>query len=236
MPAGVCDTIDKIQRRFLWGGDNENRKPSLVKWEIVCTPKASGGLGIRSTMDMNKTLISKLRWKLCSNEPSLWVDIIKAKYLKEKSFLQVIPKADASYTWKSILWTRELMENGVIWSVQNGAIVRFWKDTWLHDQPLYLDAIAPLSENELNQTVRDLWNEDTWNWDLLQYKLPEEILDLLALYSLSQNQEEHDIAQWKHSNNGIFTTKLAYTSLVQEVENMDSNWTKIWNLCVLPKK
>ena len=56
IPAGVCDAIDQVQRNFLWGGTNENRKPALVKWSTVCTPKKPGRTGHpRFTFDGQST-------------------------------------------------------------------------------------------------------------------------------------------------------------------------------------
>lgn len=233
--VGVCDKIDKIQREFLWGSENGSRELSLVNWDTLCTPKSMGGLGIQSTKDMNMTLFSKLGWKLCSNESSLWSEVIKAKYLTKEFFLQVQPKANASYTWKSILWAKELLEKGITWAVSSGTNVRFWLDTWLHNQPLDLEASTPLTEQELNQNVREFWNEGTWNWDMLRDKLPTYILELLALYSLHQDQREHDVAHWKTQVVERFSTKSAYATLSQGSEHTDKKWKKIWDLCVLPK-
>lgn len=112
LAAGVCVKIDKIQCLFLWGGVEENHRPSLVNWETVCQPKDRGGLGIRTARDMNKSLLSKLGWNLLTQNNGLWSKVLKAKYLPHTSFLQAQPRADASYTWKSILWTKEIIEEG----------------------------------------------------------------------------------------------------------------------------
>ena len=112
--AGVCASLDQIQRNFLWGGNNENRKLALVKWSSICTPKAHGGLGIRDTRSMNKALLAKRRWQLCSKSDSLWSNILKAKYLINGILLQAEKKNDSSYTWKSILSAQDCVKKGVI--------------------------------------------------------------------------------------------------------------------------
>ena len=46
-------------RNFLWGGGALEKKPHLVKWEVVSTEKRQGGLGLRKLNIMNKALLGK---------------------------------------------------------------------------------------------------------------------------------------------------------------------------------
>ena len=48
---------------FLWGGGTLDRRPHLVKWEVVCRDKKSGGLGIKKLSTLNKTLLCKWSWR-----------------------------------------------------------------------------------------------------------------------------------------------------------------------------
>lgn len=47
LPKGVVESIEKMNRRFLWGGNEDKRALHLVNWDSVCKPVAQGGLGIR---------------------------------------------------------------------------------------------------------------------------------------------------------------------------------------------
>ena len=72
--------IDKIRRSFIWNGSGDQKKVSLVPWDIVCKEKNEGGLGLRSARLMNKSFFIKLAWGIMSESQSLWSDVIKTKY------------------------------------------------------------------------------------------------------------------------------------------------------------
>ena len=72
--------MEKIQRDFLWGAGNMDRKIHLINWGTVCSSKKKGGLGIRSLFIMNKSLHGKWNWRLASEENPPWKGLIKLKY------------------------------------------------------------------------------------------------------------------------------------------------------------
>lgn len=113
--------------------------------------------------DMNATLLSKLGWKLHFGEDTLWARVLKAKYLKTATFIDVVPKKDASYTWKSIMGTRKIVEQGTAWIVKKGNKVRFWLDNWLNDGPLILKIDWNIPEQEVGKLVHEYWSGGDWN-------------------------------------------------------------------------
>ncbi|KAL7239794.1 hypothetical protein ACSBR2_005630 [Camellia fascicularis] len=60
LPRQLCDDIDRINRNFLWGDTETQKKVHLVNWDSVCKNKAEGGLGLRKAGDQNTTLLTKL--------------------------------------------------------------------------------------------------------------------------------------------------------------------------------
>lgn len=58
--------------------------------DSICAPKACGGIGFRRMKDLNIALFSKLLWNIAANRNSLWIQFLKAKYLRGKFFFMII--------------------------------------------------------------------------------------------------------------------------------------------------
>ena len=83
MPKVVARRLEKLQRDFLWGGGNLERKAHLVNWEVVCADKEKGGLGLRKLVLLNKALFGKWIWRFACYKENLWKQVISAKYGQE---------------------------------------------------------------------------------------------------------------------------------------------------------
>ena len=59
VPRGVLKKLDYFMSRFFWQSDDYKKKYRLTKWEIVCTPKYQGGLGVLNLDIHDKCLLSK---------------------------------------------------------------------------------------------------------------------------------------------------------------------------------
>ena len=80
MPLKVCAILEKIQRQFLWGGSDRDRKIYLVRWTTVCMDKSKSGIRIKSFSNMNKALLSKWSWRFANERNSLWRKVICSKF------------------------------------------------------------------------------------------------------------------------------------------------------------
>ena len=59
LSKGVKARLEKIQRDFLWGYGNLEKKLHLVNWNTVCSSKEIDGLGIRDLSLINKAFLGK---------------------------------------------------------------------------------------------------------------------------------------------------------------------------------
>ena len=93
------EELDKINRNFLWlpnMGVNGTKAFPLIAWDDVCRPKYEGGRGIRKNEDVNRASIAKLGWKILTDNDSIWVRIMRDKYVKNDNFFRIPKKAGDS--------------------------------------------------------------------------------------------------------------------------------------------
>ena len=72
IPRVVRLRFEKIQRDFLWGGGALEKRPHLVKWDVVRSLKKKGGLGIRKFSILNRALLCKWSWCFAVERESFW--------------------------------------------------------------------------------------------------------------------------------------------------------------------
>lgn len=75
-PMGVIKNMEELIRKFLWkGGKNNEKKLSLVNWDIVVRPLQEGGLSFKNLNMQNLALGAKLIWKIIAPKPG-WVQMV----------------------------------------------------------------------------------------------------------------------------------------------------------------
>lgn len=104
LPSGCLKEVEKLCATFLWSGPELNARKAKVAWSDVCRPKPEGGLGFPLLEKLNKVNCLKLIWRLISNQPSLWVQWIKAMLLgKDSSWSIKDSTMKGSSMWKKLL-------------------------------------------------------------------------------------------------------------------------------------
>jgi hypothetical protein len=129
LPKSFCEVINSGLRKFWWGFPQEKKHNlSLLAWNNICQPKALGGLGLRSMEFLNNSLLARLGWKLTSNQPLLWVDALRGKYLKNGvSFLNASPNLVSSWIWKGLLKNRSVVQKGACIAISSCVNVEVWQ-------------------------------------------------------------------------------------------------------------
>jgi len=100
LPQTICDSIDRMARNFLWKG-NSNGGEHFVGWRKISKSKNLGGLGIRKVHEANTAMLGKLVWILHQESNVLWAQVLKHKYVKRTTFLDMNKKLGSS-VWNTI--------------------------------------------------------------------------------------------------------------------------------------
>lgn len=235
LPASTCDTLDKLNRDFLWGDCDGKKKIHLVNWDTVCRPKVAGGLGIKKTSVVNKVMLAKTGWRIMQKDEGLWCSIFQRKYLQNTNLLNPTYKKPTlcSSTWSSVCFGASLLRQGLIWRIGNGASVFFWTDHWSDCGLLADKALDPsMVDNEL--LVQDFWIDNDWDITLLYACLPPEVVEKI-LCTPTSRCSQNDKLIWKHTPNGTFSVKSAYFSSFDHTNMPHGKWKSIWSLPFPPK-
>ena len=186
LPVALCDEIDKVCRKFVWGHEGDNHKIHLVNWATVKKPKDCGGLGIRPLRLVNKAALAKLSWHFLQEPESLWCQVLRSKYRRAATGLDVFHAVlGSSNLYQSMVNATSLIRSDYQMEVQNGSSTAFWLDSWLMDSPLYECAISEIPLDEIQNSVAAYWHPSGWRLDALQRYLPIEILSMLCDTRLS---------------------------------------------------
>eukprot|EP00253_Pinus_taeda_P031482 PITA_31482 len=78
-PKGACNKMTKIFKKFIWGGNKNQKKWALVSWKEVVKRKMEGGLGLRDPYLLNQAMGAKLWWQWMKRGNDLWKKIWSKK-------------------------------------------------------------------------------------------------------------------------------------------------------------
>ncbi|KAK1305933.1 hypothetical protein QJS10_CPA10g01486 [Acorus calamus] len=170
IPKGILNHLEGIRRRFLWCGAKEARqRVHLVKWDVVCSRKNSGGAGISNLDDMNRALLCKWLWRWLVDPNRLWCTVIQDRHAGAGDMVDRFPWRHQSSPslWKGILADKEDFSRAI--SHKGGTCELVLGFTWgnrvlgdsvrrnLHDEEIdsYLSLLEELHGAPLARGVAD---------------------------------------------------------------------------------
>nr|CAN66460.1 hypothetical protein VITISV_035842 [Vitis vinifera] len=223
MSKSVAKRVEKVQRDFLWEGGNLEGKVHLVKWDVVCTEKNKGGLGLRKIAMLNRALLGKWIWRFACEKDNLWKQVITMKYGQEDHGWRS-KKANGAVgvgAWKEILKESDWCWDNLVFLVGKGSKIKFWKDTWCTDTPMshcftHLFVLAA----HRDATIEEMWDQNSgqggWNLVFLR-DFNDWELDMVGelLHTLRGHRPslEENSVMWRRGRNGLFRVKEAYRLL-----------------------
>lgn len=87
-----------------------------------CTknPKIMGGMGFKDMKLFNQSMLGRQCWSLVVNPDSLCVEVLEGRYYPNSSFMESTLTGSCSYTWRSLMVGKILLDRGIMWLVGNG--------------------------------------------------------------------------------------------------------------------
>ena len=80
----ICDELDQICRKFIWGSNDGDKAIHKIDWAIITRLIDCGGLGVRPMHMMSTTAISTLSWCFMNNPSKLWVRVLRVMYSENR--------------------------------------------------------------------------------------------------------------------------------------------------------
>jgi hypothetical protein len=202
---------------FFWQGDNHKKKYRLAKWSIICRPKDQGGLGILDLEIQNKCLLSKWLFNLINGDGD-WQQLIKNKYLGNKSLTQVRKKPGDSQFWSGLMEIKDQFISMGNFKVQDGSQIRFWEDKWLgvntlKDQYPNLYNIV----RKKSVTIADVFSTRPLNVSFRRNLVAANLQSwrhlVLRIANIHLNKHP-DVFRWTIRSDGKFSVSSMYQSLL----------------------
>ncbi|XP_073354033.1 uncharacterized protein [Aegilops tauschii subsp. strangulata] len=131
LPRGLCEHLNKLIRKFWWGSKEGKRKPHWVSWKEMTQPKGMGGLGFKDFELFNLSMLARQAWHILQNPDSMCSRLLKGVYYPNGSILSAHLGNNPSQVWRAILEGRDILRQGLVRRIGNGATTRIWEDNWL---------------------------------------------------------------------------------------------------------
>jgi hypothetical protein len=128
IPVTNCDKIRAVIANQWWGVEDGKKKVHWRSWEWLSSPKALGGMGFRDLTLFNQAMLGRQGWRLLTEPTSLCARVLKGRYFPHSDFWHAPKPRSSSYTWRSILFGRDLLLRGVLWGIGDGKSVKINSD------------------------------------------------------------------------------------------------------------
>jgi hypothetical protein len=217
LPSSFCKTLDRLFKDFWWGFPlDKSRNLCLKSWDSICLPRNQGGLGLRKMVPTNLALITKLGWKFLHSN-SLWVQHLRAKYIKYGSFFSAPPHSSTA-SW---IWTRS---------------DSIWSTAWVPSLPSYRPSPrCPQSRYLPPLSIADLIIPGTWRWNRHLLFVLFDPASAIAVSRVPISPVPSTSYLWTPSCSGRFSISSAYLSILHNdftgsSPALISIWKDIWKL------
>ncbi|XP_074282751.1 uncharacterized protein LOC141607296 [Silene latifolia] len=109
LPKGIAKRIIKLCKDFFWGVAEGTRRHVFLKWQLLCSPKLEGGIGIKEVLSWNCAQMMKWVWKLFHRPHCIWAKWISTYVLKGACVWDAQQTVSNSWYWNNVLKMKNLL-------------------------------------------------------------------------------------------------------------------------------
>lgn len=104
----------------------------IQAWDQLCCPRAIGKLGFRKFLDINQGFIANLGWQVISSHNHIWVQLIKARYLRGHQLLSLEKcPTNASWVMQGIWSCKSIIEHNAYYKIGGDSELNIYLDPWI---------------------------------------------------------------------------------------------------------
>ena len=138
LPVSTCDDMRRSLANQWWGVENGKKISIGVLGSGSLHTNIWGGMGFREFKLFNQAMLGRQCWRLLTEPNSLCARVLKARYFPDYDFWEAPSPRSASYTWRSILFGKKLLEDGIVWVIGDGKRTKILTDNWIPGCPPYM--------------------------------------------------------------------------------------------------
>lgn len=215
IPIGIIKQLERIERQCPWRGNSDTPRQSLAAWELVCRPKANGGLGVINLQIQNQALLVKHLHKFYNKADIPWVSLIWDSY-----YHGVVPQATVlcgSFWWKDVFELADNYRAVATVIVNSRDSVLLWSDGWhldgstrpLRDRLPHLFSYAIDDKISVSDFLSTPDIASLFNLPISQVAATELLCLQDWIANLQRNPMESDV--WCWLDKGNYSAKSYYT-------------------------
>ncbi|KAK1631503.1 hypothetical protein QYE76_005818 [Lolium multiflorum] len=112
LPPWFFDKVNKLLRGFFWSASTEARRGQCaVAWDMICSPKILGGLGVKNLRLLNLALRTRWHWLELEDQGKPW-----------KGLQFALPQQ-----------AEEVFRAAISCQLGDGKRLKFWVDPWIQN-------------------------------------------------------------------------------------------------------
>ena len=148
----------------------------------------------------------------------MWQELLRNKYIKDKTLGSCVKKPADSHFWKSLMNVKDTFMGFGSFKVKDGSQTRFWVDTWLGNKLLKDKFLALFNIVRRKQdSVAQVLSSSPLNISFCQNLVGTNLRDwhriVASLHDVNL-QEERDAFVWALHLSGSFSVKSIYDALI----------------------